>query len=83
MGWSLVAICGNWVIHRCRTAPYFKTLSFLDWCTQDRMARSRAEIDSYGLSKFMRANKEEFASLADKDGIVDVVGAYQEMINLK
>jgi hypothetical protein len=82
LGFTLLPFALNFYWNRCRVEPYFKSTAFLDWCLQDRTARARVELDSYGLKKYMTKHRSTFEGLADKDGVIDMRKALAELQQL-
>lgn len=80
---SVAALLVNFMWNRMCVKPYFNTIQFVDWCIQDRTARSRVELDTNGVRKFMTVHNDYFKPLADKDGVLDLEQAFDEFIQLK
>lgn len=82
VGYTVLPLLINFYANRCSVEPYFKSIAFFDWVAQDRTARARAEVDSYGVRKFMEKNRDSFAGLANKDGVIDIRAALADFQNL-
>src|SRR3990167_310030 len=63
---SVSAILLNFMWNRLCVKPYFNTLQFVDWCLQDRIAKSRVELDTNGVRKFMSVHQDYFKPLANR-----------------
>jgi hypothetical protein len=82
LGYTILPIFFNYLVNKCKIQPYFNVIHFYDWVAQDRTARCRAELDSFGLRKYMLANKEAFQPLADSKGVLNVYKALEELQSL-
>lgn len=82
VAFTILPFALNYYWNRCKVEPYFKTTAFLDWCLQDRTARARAELDSYGLKKYMEKHRTSFEGLAGQDGVIDMRRALSELQQL-
>lgn len=80
---SVSALLLNFLWNRMCVKPYFNTIQFVDWCIQDRTAKSRVELDTNGVRKFMTIHNDYFIPLAGKDGTLDIEQAFEEFIQLK
>jgi hypothetical protein len=82
IGYALIALSLNALYNMYRVQPIFNTIQFLDYTTQARVARSRAEIETGEGKTYLLENAASFKGLQNKAGLTDIKQAYRELFAL-